>query len=110
MAAPRSLIINSPYKCPAQHWQQARDGGLSLVPERRAAGYEIFNVRNNTRRTEPLDRVNEIRGRVDAWRAADCPGITSVTRTLLDHWQSIEAATDLNRAFDAVIVESTGSD
>ncbi len=87
MAAPRSLIINSPYQCPAQHWQQAREGGLSLVPQRRAAGYEIFDVRNNTRRTEPLDRVNEIRGRVDAWRAADCPGITSVTRTLLDHWR-----------------------
>ena len=87
MPAPKSLIINSPYAAPVQHWQQARDGGLSLVTKRRDAGYEIFDVCNNTRRTEPLDRVNEIRGRVDAWRAADCPGITSVTRTLLDHWR-----------------------
>jgi type III restriction enzyme len=42
MPAPKSLIINTPYKAPAQHWQQARDGGLSLLPERRAAGYEIL--------------------------------------------------------------------
>lgn len=86
MTAPRSLIINSPWDAPSRHWQQARDGTLSLVESRRPAGYEIFDIRNNTRRTEPLDQVNEIRGRVDAWRAADYPGITSVTRTLLEHW------------------------
>ena len=68
MPAPKSLIINSPYERPGKHWRQARDGGLSEVSERRSAGYEIFDVRNNTRRTESLDRVNEIRTRVDAWR------------------------------------------
>ena len=86
MTAPKSLIINSPYERPAQHWVQARDGSLTLVPERRPAGYEIFDIRNNTRRTESLDLVNAIRERVDAWRAADYPGITSVTRSLLQHW------------------------
>jgi type III restriction enzyme len=30
--------------------------------------------------------VNRIRGRVDAWRAAAYPGITTVTRSLLEHW------------------------
>lgn len=87
MPAPRSLIINSPYAAPRQHWQQARDGSLSLVQQRRDAGYEIFDVRNNTRRTEPLIQVNEIRGRVDAWRESDYPGVTSVTRTLIEHWR-----------------------
>ncbi len=82
----KSLIINTPYSCPQQHWEQARDGTLKLVAERRPAGYEIFDVRNNTRRTERLDRVNEIRQRVDAWRAQDYPGITSITRSLLQHW------------------------
>lgn len=86
MPAPKSLIINSPYACPAQHWAQGRAGALSLVTTRRDAGYEIFDIRNNTRRTEPLALVNAIRERVDAWRAADYPGITSVTRTLLEHW------------------------
>jgi type III restriction enzyme len=85
-SAVKSLIINSPYERPAQYWLQARDNTLSLVAERRSAGYEIFDIRNNTRRTEPLELVNAIRERVDAWRAADYPGITSVTRTLLEHW------------------------
>jgi type III restriction enzyme len=86
MTAPRSLIINSPYERPSRHWQQGAGGALTLVPDRRPAGYEVFNTRDNTRRVEPLDLVNAIRERVDAWRAAGYPGITSVTRSLLDHW------------------------
>ena len=87
MAAPKSLIVNSPYDRPVRHWEQARDGTLKLIDGRRGAGYEIFDTRNNTRRSEPLELVNAIRERVDAWRAADCPGITSVTRRLLEHWR-----------------------
>lgn len=30
MTAPKSLIINSPYAVPVQHWQQARDGGFGM--------------------------------------------------------------------------------
>lgn len=82
----KSLIINSPYDAPTRHWEQARDGTLSLREERRPASYEIFDVRNNTRRTESLGQVNEIRGRIDAWRAAGYPGVTTVTRSLLEHW------------------------
>jgi type III restriction enzyme len=83
---PASLIINSPYEPPRQHWQQARDGSLTLAPERRPASYEIFDIRNNTRRTETLALVNEIRARIEAWRAQDYPGVTSITRRLLEHW------------------------
>jgi type III restriction enzyme len=86
MPAPKSLIINSPYDRPARYWAQGRGGTLSQVETRREAGYEIFDIRNNTRRTETLALVNAIRERVDAWRAEDYPGITSVTRTLLEHW------------------------
>lgn len=86
MTQPKSLIINSPYECPTQHWEQNNDGTLTLIPSRRSAGYEIFDTRNNTRRIEPLVLVNEIRLRVDEWRAADYPGVTSVTRRLLEHW------------------------
>lgn len=85
MTAPKSLIINSPYEAPRQHWSQA-GGTLTVVPGRRTAGYEIFDIRNNTRRTESLGLVNEIRQRVNEWRAADYPGVTSVTRSLLEHW------------------------
>ena len=88
---PSSLIINSAYVRPAQHWEQARDGTLTIIPARRPAGYEIFDVRNNTRRTELLHQVNEIRGRVDGWREAGYPGITSITRRLLEHWHDASA-------------------
>lgn len=84
--APKSLIINSPYQQPKQHWQQARDGSLAIIDERRAAGYEIVDTRNNTRRLVELGLVNRIRERVDAWRADNYSGITSVTRRLLEHW------------------------
>jgi type III restriction enzyme len=83
---PKSLIINNPFDRPAQHWAPGSAGALVIKPERRAAGYEIFDVRNNTRRTEPLALVNTIRARVDEWRAAGYPGITAVTQGLLEHW------------------------
>lgn len=86
MPAPKSLIINSPYDPPRQYWEQARDGSLTIIAERRPAGYEIFDIRHNTRRLEPLPLVNEIRVRVENWRNAGYPGVTSVTRTLLEHW------------------------
>jgi type III restriction enzyme len=81
-----SLILNSPYDPPTLHWREER-GTLTWAHGRRPAGYEIFDTRQNTRRTEPLDLVNRIRERVDAWRLAEFPGVTSVTRGLLDHWR-----------------------
>ena len=55
MAKPKSLIINSPYVCPRSIGFRGAGGQLEIKPERRPAGYEIFDIRNNTRRTEPLD-------------------------------------------------------
>jgi type III restriction enzyme len=86
MEKPRSLIINSPFLRPAQHWVEAKGGALLVKPERRPAGYEIFDIRNNTRRTEELKLVNIIRDRVDQWRAAGYPGVTAITHRLLEHW------------------------
>lgn len=90
--SPASLIINSPYDVPTHQWQEV-GARLTLVEGRRQAGYEIFDTRNNTRRTASLDLVNRIRTRVDAWRAADYPGVTTVTRTLLAHWYDHDART-----------------
>jgi type III restriction enzyme len=84
---PRSLIINTPYLKPEQHWgDPQKDGSLPIVPERRKAGYEIFDTRNQTRQFIELEQVNKIRKRVDDWREAGYPGVTSVTRRLLEHW------------------------
>ncbi len=38
----------------------------------------------------PLPLVNQIRQRVDAWREAGYPGITGITKTLLEHWKDSE--------------------
>jgi type III restriction enzyme len=90
MPGPKSLIINSPYAKPDRHWLD-NQGTLVLHEGRRPAGYEIFDTRNNTRRTEYLELVNKIRERVDSWREAGWPGITTVTRSLLEHWSDQSA-------------------
>jgi type III restriction enzyme len=79
-----------PWSAPTRHRQEDR-GRLSLVEGRRSAGYEIFDTRNNTRRTEALELVNRIRERVDVWREAEYPGVTTVTRKLLAHWHDRDA-------------------
>ncbi|MDR2951895.1 MAG: DEAD/DEAH box helicase family protein, partial [Treponema sp.] len=38
----------------------------------------------------PLPLVNEIRKRVKLWKTNDYPGITSVTRKLIEHWYAKE--------------------
>lgn len=90
-ASPKSLIINTPYRVPEHHWGKGKAGALTLAEGRRTAGYEIFDTRANTLRVEPLDLVNKIRERVDAWRAASYPGVTTVTRSLLEHWYNPDA-------------------
>jgi type III restriction enzyme len=90
MPAPKSLIVNSPFESPRWHWLD-HQGSLKLSDGRRPAGYEIFDTRNNTRRIEKLALVEQVRERVDAWRAANYPGITTVTRSLLDHWSDASA-------------------
>jgi len=86
---PNSLVINSPYDKPDQFWSQDDNGRVaSVVSGRRPAAYELYDSRNNTRRVEELETVNRIRQRVDAWREAGWPGVTSVSRELLSHWYS----------------------
>jgi type III restriction enzyme len=37
-----------------------------------------------------LPLVNQIRSRVKAWREVNYPGVTAITRRLLEHWQDPE--------------------
>ena len=87
MTAPTSLIISSPFERPTHHWFRKSDTQLDLMEGRRPAGYEVFDTRHNTVRSVQLPLVNQIRERVDEWREADYPGVTSVTRQLLNHWR-----------------------
>lgn len=91
MTVPKSLIINSPFDRPTHYWHKVGDKQLEIVTGRRPAGYEIFDTRNNTIRGVVLDLVNQIRQRVDEWRVAEYPGITTVTRCLLEHWKDASA-------------------
>jgi len=86
MAAPSSLIINSAFVEPQQHWAENTDRTLRQEQKRRAAGYEIIDTRENTRRLVSISLVDEIRQRVGQWREAGWPGVTAVTLELLNHW------------------------
>ncbi|MBK6999562.1 MAG: DEAD/DEAH box helicase family protein [Rhodoferax sp.] len=86
MTAPTSLIINSAFIEPQQHWAENTDRTLRQEPTRRPAGYEIIDTRENTRRQVSIPLVDDIRQRVGQWREAGWPGVTAVTLELLTHW------------------------
>jgi hypothetical protein len=48
----------------------------ALEPKRRAAGYEIIDTRENTRRQVSIPLVDDIRQRVGQWREAGWPGVS----------------------------------
>lgn len=85
------LIINSPYETPTYHWHFDRQTHtFSLEQGRRPAGYVVATASSQAF-DDPgifveLPLVNQIRPRVEAWRAADYPGVTGITRRLLKHW------------------------
>ena len=82
-------IINSPFEEPTRYW--AYEEGQPVLKEgRRPAGYYL---KARTRGPQmamleeefvPLDLVNKIRERVKAWRARGYPGVTPITRQLLN--------------------------
>ena len=99
MTSPSSLIINSAFEEPAQHWRENLDRTLRVEPSRRPAGYEIIDTRENTRRLVPLPMVDDIRQRVAQWRAAGWPGVTEMTRELLQHWWDADKVSKRQYAF-----------
>ena len=90
-----SLIINSPYTAPDKHWVFIDEETPPELNEgRRQAGYMIADPRAKPHRDSgifvTLPLVNQIRERVDAWRDAGYPGVTGITKTLLEHWKDNE--------------------
>lgn len=85
------LIINSPYEEPKYYWNYDRKTRLfDMKPGRRPAGY-IIATPNSKSFDDPgvfiqLDMVNKIRLRVKAWRKAGYPGVSGITKRLLEHW------------------------
>ena len=88
-------IINSPFEEPTRYWTY--EGGQPVLKAgRRPAGYYL---KPRTRGPQmsmfeeefvPLELVNTIRERVKAWRERGYPGVTPITRQLLNHWRDPE--------------------
>ena len=88
-------ILNSPFEEPTRYW--AYEEGQPVLEEgRRPAGYYL-KPRTRGPQTSlleeefvPLDLVNTIRERVKAWRERGYPGVTPITRELLNYWNNPE--------------------
>ncbi len=89
------LIINKPYEEPAEHWSYNRERRTFSRPAgRRPAGYLIASGDSKTF-DDPgvfveIPLVNQIRPRVKAWRESGYPGVTAITKRLLEHWTDPE--------------------
>lgn len=93
------LIINSPYVEPSEHWSYDRAARkFKKTKGRRQAGYLIATP-DSTSFDDPgifkeIELANQIRPRVAQWREADYPGVTSITKRLLEHWRDREGEDD----------------
>ena len=97
------LIINKPYEEPRKFWRYNRERRtFTLEPGRRPAGY-LKATPNSQDFDDPgvfheIPLVNRIRPRVNAWREAGYPGVTAITRRLLEYWNDPEEF-DIRRFF-----------
>ncbi len=98
------LIITSPYEEPIEHWKYDRETRrFTREPGRRPAGYvrasEASKSFDDPGEFVELPLVNQIRPRVRAWREADYPGTTGITKRLLKHWRDLEQRDSSRRFF-----------
>ncbi|NEU09232.1 DEAD/DEAH box helicase family protein [Flavihumibacter sp. R14] len=93
------LIINSPYVEPQQYWEYIRDTREFVLQEgRRPAGYVVASESSKSF-DDPgtfieIDLVNTIRPRIKKWREDGYPGVTGITKRLLQHWRDPEERKD----------------
>ena len=104
-------IINSPYKYPGRHWALDESGQPTgrIIDRRRRASFItpipkpkkqsqreiIFDetaaaLEAGNQQYELMEAINDLRRRVDAWRAIPDPGkwrVTPETARLLQHWR-----------------------
>ncbi len=107
-------ILNSPYEYPASHWELDESGQPTqrIVEKRRPAQFitpipkprkqkkqgeqqqivfdEGKGLSTSAQAYDPTPVINELRQRVDQWRAIPNPshwGVTPETQRLLEHWR-----------------------
>jgi type III restriction enzyme len=94
-------VINTAFAEPTRHFLITRNQAPQLLDGRRPAQYIMARRARKGGGAEvlhesvELELVNRIRERVQAWREAGYPGVTRVTRELLEYWQ----APDRDRRF-----------
>ena len=94
------LIVNSPYAEPQRHWHYDR-GHASSSRWRMGAARRAMSWRRKAPKPSmtpasfvEIPLVNKIRPRIKDWREAGYPGVTSITKRLLEHWQDPEEFDD----------------
>ncbi len=106
-------ILNSPYECPARHWELDESGQPTnqILKSRRQVSFvtpipkprkskgaqqalvfdeEAQRVATEGQQYELAQTINSVRNAVDRWRALPDPahwGVTSETARLLHHWR-----------------------
>ncbi|MBP7507789.1 MAG: DEAD/DEAH box helicase family protein [Prolixibacteraceae bacterium] len=81
------LILCSPYKEPHVHWKyELATQEFFQAEGRRPAGYTIASSQNIGEFIE-LPLVNIIRRRLKEWKENNRPGLTGITRDLLEYWE-----------------------
>ncbi len=109
-------ILNSPYQCPAQHWELDSEGQPTqrIIPSRRLAQYitpipkprkrrdvtaeqqqldlvfdEGKGLSTQQQQFDPTPIINDLRRRVDMWRTLPERqwNVTNETARLLKHWR-----------------------
>jgi type III restriction enzyme len=109
-------ILNSPYVCPARHWELDASGQPTqkVIENRRRADFitpipkprkrkptkqqtlvfdEGKGLSNEKQQYDPTSIINQCRQQVDRWRSIPNPGdwqVTPETARLIQHWRSHE--------------------
>ena len=96
----KNPILCSPYEEPFRHWELDQDGRATdrIVDDRRPSSPSIPVVPGGSGPGYGKDddkegthaRINAIRRIVSGWRMAGWAGATTVSKTLLAHWQDME--------------------
>jgi type III restriction enzyme len=91
------LILCSPYNEPHTYWDRDPQTQEFFQHDgRRPAGFTVANPKAkgaNTGEFVKLDFVNLIRKRFKEWESDNRPGITGVTKELLEHWEDDDQRT-----------------
>ena len=95
-------VLNSPFAEPEMHFRFDEEGITDeIVEERRISTYfvpiappkkkgaqTVLPADWTSERARENEFINQVRGDVTAWRLAGRPGVTPVTRELLDYWSN----------------------